>query len=205
MPSCSLSTKSTREELRNFLRTVVLLAILLTAFPAVCIANTALLNGCIVRVVDGDTVELQDDRRIIHTIRLAGIDAPEAKMPYGKQANEFLTDLILGKEVVALTYKQDRYGRTIATILLAGQDVNLAMIGAGLAWHYKHYAKEQTAADALAYSQAENIARAKHLAVWQESNPAAPWDWRANHRVRETKSGGTIMRRELSTSSTNTQ
>jgi endonuclease YncB( thermonuclease family) len=205
MTSTSLLIKTLRQNLRHFFHTIVLLAILLSSFPAVCIAKTALLNGCIVRVVDGDTVKLQDDRRIIHAIRLAGIDAPEAKMPYGKQATELLTDLILGKEVVALTYKQDRYGRTIATILLAGQDVNLAMIGAGLAWHYKHYAKEQAAADSLAYSQAENMARAKYLAVWQESNPTAPWDWRANLRVRETKSGGTIMRRELSTSSTHTQ
>jgi endonuclease YncB( thermonuclease family) len=205
MTSTSLPIKSFRQNLSHVFHTIVLLAILLTAFPVVCIANTALLNGCIVRVVDGDTVKLQDDQRIIRTIRLAGIDAPESKMPYGTQATEFLTDLILGKDVVAVTYKQDRYGRTIATIMLAGQDVNLAMIKVGLAWHYKRYAKEQSIAVALAYGQAEDMARAKHLAIWLESNPTAPWEWRENLRTRGIKSSGSIMRGELSSSSVNTQ
>jgi endonuclease YncB( thermonuclease family) len=53
--------------------------------------------------------------------------------------------------------------------MLGAQDVNLAMIQAGLAWHYKHYAKEQPAAEARAYAQAEDQARAQHLALWQDS------------------------------------
>ena len=104
MTSISLPIKTFRQSLRHFFHKIVLLAILLTAFPVVYLANAATLNGCIVLVVDGDTVKLQDHQRIIHTIRLAGIDAPESKMPYGKQATAFLTDLILGKDVVAVPY-----------------------------------------------------------------------------------------------------
>ena len=42
--------------------------------------------GRIIRVTDGDTVTLlsSDNTRI--TIRLAGIDAPESRMPYGHMA-----------------------------------------------------------------------------------------------------------------------
>jgi micrococcal nuclease len=127
LTNISFLIKTLHQNLIHFFHDIVLLAILLTALPVVCIANTALLSGCIVRVVDGDTVKLMDGDLDIHTIRLAGIDAPESKMPYGKQASAFLTALILGKDVVAVPYKQDRHGRTIATIFLHGKDINLAI------------------------------------------------------------------------------
>ena len=182
MTSTSLNIKTFRQNLRHFFHTINLLAILLTAFPVVSIANTALLSGCIVRVVDGDTVKLLDDDRVIHTIRLAGIDAPESKMPYGKQATAFLKDLILGKEVVAVPYKQDRYGRTIATIFLHEKDISLAIIDGGLAWHYKKYTSEQPRSEALAYAHSELIARQKKLALWSDETPIAPWEWRVTNQ-----------------------
>ncbi len=160
-------------------------------------AGTALLQGRVVNVTDGDTVTLLDDQQVLHKIRLAGIDAPESAMPYGHEAGRFLAGMVLGKVVKAVTYKQDRYGRTIATLMVGKQDVNLAMIKAGLAWHYKHYAKDQPADEALAYEQAENSARAKHLALWQATAPTAPWGWRANRRSHDERRRRAIMHSEL--------
>ena len=182
MTSTSSFIKTLRQSLRHFSHTIVLLAILLIAFPIVSIANNAHLNVRIFRVVDGDTVKLLDDDRVIHTIRLAGIDAPESKMPYGKQATAFLTGLILGKAVVAVPYKQDRYGRTIATIFLHEKDINLAIIDAGLAWHYKKYASEQPRFEAMAYAHSELMARQNKLALWSDEEPIAPWEWRSAHQ-----------------------
>ena len=162
-----------------FLTSVMVLALL----QATGHAGTALLQGRVVNVTDGDTVTLLDDQQALHKIRLAGIDAPESAMPYGHEAGRFLVGMVLGKVVQAVTYKQDRYGRTIATLMVGTKDVNLAMIQAGLAWHYKHYAKDQPANEALAYEQAENTARELHLALWQENAPTAPWDWRVDRRI----------------------
>jgi len=175
-------------------------ALLLVLLQAAAHAGPGLLPGRIVRVTDGDTVTLQDEHQTLHKIRLAGIDAPESKMPYGQTATLFLTALVLGKELEAVTYKQDRYGRTIATLMLGAQDVSLAMIQAGMAWHYKHYAKEQPAAQAQAYAQAEVLARTQNLALWQDSDPDAPWDWRKSRRMRPRQSAGAIMLGELATS-----
>jgi len=163
-------------------------------------AASLILHGRIVRVTDGDTVTLLDERHTLHKIRLAGIDAPESAMPYGNHATVYLMSQVFGKDVDAVTYKQDRYGRTVATLMLGAQDVNLAMIHAGLAWHYKHYAQEQPAAQALAYEQAEELARTKNLALWQDSDPCAPWDWRKSRRTRPPQSAGDIMLRELAMS-----
>lgn len=146
-------------------------ALLLSLLHATGHAGPALLQGRIVRVTDGDTVTLQDDHQALHKIRLAGIDAPESAMPHGQAATLFLTALVLDKEVEAVTYKQDRYGRTIASLMQGTQDINLAMIQAGLAWHYKQYAKVQPAAEARTYAQAEEIARAQHLAHGETATP----------------------------------
>lgn len=167
--------------------------LLLVLLQATAYAGPLILQGRIVRVTDGDTVTLLDERQTLHKIRLAGIDAPESAMPYGQQAALHLAALVLGKAVEAVTYKQDRYGRTVATLMLGEQDVNLAMLQAGLAWHYKHYAKEQPAAQAQAYAQAEALARTRNLALWQDSDPDEPWNWRKNRRARPPQSVGAIM------------
>jgi endonuclease YncB( thermonuclease family) len=175
-------------------------SVLLVLLQATAHAGPLILQGRIVRVMDGDTVTLRDERQTLHRIRLAGIDAPESAMPYGHQATLHLVSLVLGKELEAVAYKQDRYGRTVATLMLGAQDINLAMLQAGLAWHYKHYAKEQPAAQAQAYAQAEVQARTKNLALWQDSHPDAPWDWRKSRRARPRQSAGAIMLDELATS-----
>lgn len=60
-------------------------------------------------------------------------------MPFGQRSKEHLSDLIFSKDVQVETEKLDRYGRKLGKILLDRKDINLAMINAGLAWHYKKY------------------------------------------------------------------
>jgi endonuclease YncB( thermonuclease family) len=135
-------------------------------------------RGRVVKVSDGDTVTLlgADNTRI--KIRLAGIDAPESRMPYGHAAQAYLACLVLNKEVVAMVHKQDRYGRTVATLWIASKDLNLTMVQAGMAWHYILYAHEQTKATATAYAQAESFARSQRYGLWQDKHPRQPWIWR---------------------------
>ena len=135
------------------------------------------LQGQVVRVSDGDTVTLQTHDSTIK-IRLAGIDAPETKMAYGATAKAYLADLVLDKDVIAITRKKDRYGRTVATLMLGTKDVNLAMVQAGLAWHYKQYVREQSEPQAVAYAQSEIDARTQAHGLWQDEKPMAPWEWR---------------------------
>ena len=135
------------------------------------------LQGQVVRVSDGDTVTLQTQDSTIK-IRLAGIDAPETKMPHGPQAKAHLAALVLGKHVHAIAQKKDRYGRTIATLMLNTKDVNLAMVQAGMAWHYKQYEREQTEVQALTYARTELVARGEGRGLWGEADAVPPWAWR---------------------------
>jgi len=141
-----------------------------------------ILIGKVVAVADGDTITVLDGSRTQHKIRLAGIDTPERKQPFGQRAKEKLSDLVFGKTVEVEIDKVDRYGRSIGKVVIDGRDANLAMVTAGLAWHYKKYQTEQSASDRRLYSRAEDDARAGRLGLWREPEPIAPWDWRRGER-----------------------
>jgi endonuclease YncB( thermonuclease family) len=84
------------------------------------------LVGKVVAVADGDTITVLDDTKVQHKIRLAGIDAPERKQPFGQRARERLSELVFGKTVQVETEKTDRYGRQVGKVLIEGRDANLA-------------------------------------------------------------------------------
>jgi endonuclease YncB( thermonuclease family) len=105
------------------------------------LAQPEILRGRVVKIADGDTLTVLDRSNRQHKIRLVGIDAPERKQPFHTKSRQNLADLVFGKEVAVEWHKRDRYKRILGKVVLDGQDVNLAQIRAGLAWHYKQYGK----------------------------------------------------------------
>ena len=90
--------------------------------------------------------------------------------------------------------KTDRYRRKVGKVTFATercnapecpmvQDANLAMILAGVAWHYKQYEREQSDGDRVRYAEAEETARAEHIGLWRDPNPEAPWDYRKRNKL----------------------
>jgi len=89
------------------------------------------ITGRVVGVTDGDTVTVLDASRTQHKIRLHGIDAPESRQDYGQQSKQALSSQVFGKQVLVRTTDKDRYGRTVGTIIVDGQDANLWMVRHG--------------------------------------------------------------------------
>ncbi len=141
-------------------------------------ASAATLVGQVVGVTDGDTVTVLDEQRQQHKIRLAGIDAPEKKQPFGQRSKEALSDSVFGKRVSVEWEKFDRYGRIVGKIIVDAKDVNLSQVEAGLAWWYQKYSAEQSVADRRLYELAEEDAKREHLGLWGDAEPVAPWDFR---------------------------
>ncbi len=141
-------------------------------------ANAAVLNGAVVGITDGDTITVLDDNKQQHKIRIMGIDAPEKAKAFGAASKKALSDLIYQKSVTVDYKKQDRYERKVGKVILNSKDICLTMIELGMAWHYKEYAKEQSANDRDLYSQAEVTARLSKLGLWQDSNPIKPSEFR---------------------------
>ena len=136
------------------------------------------LTGRIVSIADGDSVTLLDTNLRQHKIRLSGIDAPERRQPFGNRSRLHLGALVFGKRVTAHCPKTDRYKRAVCRIEVDGIDANLAQLDAGMAWHYKAYAREQRAPDRRRYAQAEDRARDARQGLWADRAPMAPWDFR---------------------------
>lgn len=119
----------------------------------------------VVRVVDGDTFDIDEpDGKYSHTrIRMLGLDTPETVKPntpvqhYGPEASDHLKELLKGRSVTVElddAATRDKYQRLLAYALLAGTNVNLAMVEEGYGYadpRFPHrlkgqFAKAQTGA-----------------------------------------------------------
>jgi endonuclease YncB( thermonuclease family) len=107
-----------------------------------------------------------------------GIDAPEKKQDFGAASKQALSNYIYQKEVTVEYKKKDRYQRILGKVILNKQDICLAMISDGMAWHYKDYEKEQSKTDRDLYSQAEVKAREAKRGLWQDSKAIKPSEFR---------------------------
>ena len=145
----------------------------------------------VIRIVDGDTIQVKgdDDKKL--KIRLLGIDAPELKQNFGKESSLYLNKIINGEfiNVISLSnkdkpYTLDFYKRILGKIILNGKDINLEMIKKGMAWHYKKYKNSQSIEDQQSYNKAENEARKKNVGLWSYEKPVPPWSWRKINRKR---------------------
>jgi endonuclease YncB( thermonuclease family) len=135
------------------------------------------LYGAITAVHDGDTITLQTEAAT-KKIRLAGIDAPEIKQPYGIASRDALSQDVLNQSVTVDTTKTDKYGRSVGKVLLNGEDVNLKQVRRGLAWVYNDYIKELSTEDRELYKAAEKASNDEQIGLWQDEQPVAPWQYR---------------------------
>ncbi|AYN25651.1 nuclease (plasmid) [Buttiauxella sp. 3AFRM03] len=131
------------------------------------------ISGKVVRVLDGDTVEIMAEG-VATRVRLNGIDAPEKMQPFGQRSKKVLTEMVAGKIVLAVGDKQDRYGRLLATLMLDGRDINATQVYSGMAWVYRYKGNATTPA----YLRYEQDARTARRGLWSENQPVEPAIWR---------------------------
>ena len=127
----------------------------------------------------------EGDRLTVHhqgrkdMIYLRGIDCPELKQPYGKQAKHVTAAYIANREVVVRDLKRDRQGRMTADILLPdGRQIAHELIKEGLAWVQPGGAGAQDLKDM------EELAKASKNGLWSEPNPVPPWKWKSTKPAR---------------------
>ncbi|MBE1236655.1 thermonuclease family protein [Phaeovibrio sulfidiphilus] len=108
------------------------------------------IRGEVVRVIDGDTLEVEafvwPDHRVTASVRVEGIDTPElrgrcdAEKEMARRARDYVIALLdhHGSTVLLKKVRHDKYaGRVLASVLLPG-DIDLAgtLIAEGLARPY---------------------------------------------------------------------
>lgn len=99
--------------------------------------NEGLSSNTVVRVIDGDTIELASGE----IVRYIGIDTPESVHPskpvecFAKQASLKNEELVLG-EVVSLEKDfsdKDRFGRLLRYVYVGDKFINLELVSLGYA------------------------------------------------------------------------
>jgi micrococcal nuclease len=134
-------------------------------------------TGAVTRVIDGDTIDVSDGRRI-YRVRICGMDAPESGQEFGEEAATALRKVVGGKTVTVTGVEIDKYDRLVAYVDYSGQNLGVAMCAAGLAW------ADKFGANPKAYILAEHQARAARKGLWRGSGgpaPVYPAEFRAQH------------------------
>ena len=140
-----------------------------------CLAAT--FHGEVISVLDGDTIEVLHNNRA-ERIRLNGIDCPEKGQAFSKRAKQAASDLTFRKDVTLLTHGLDKYGRTLADVLLLdGTNVNHELVKDGWCWWYRKYAPGDTVLEGL-----ERDAREAKKGLWADPQPVPPWVYRKARR-----------------------
>ena len=130
-----------------------------------------LITAKCIGISDGDTIKVLVGNEQVR-IRLEGIDCPERGQPFGNNAKQLVGELCHNREIGYVENDRDRWGRVIATVYVDGNDLSLALLRNGLAWHYAKYNDDER------YATAERSARARKVGLWSDGDPMPPWDWR---------------------------
>jgi micrococcal nuclease len=155
---------------------------------AAALAATACASGCqpstanppsktaeIVRVVDGDTLIVDDGGEEVDRVRLLGIDTPESVKPGtppecgSKRASASLAELAPRGSRVRLTTDgdsgdvRDDYGRLLAFVAVGGRDLGLVQIRRGWADVYAY--RDRRFAGRARYERARDRAAGRRVGV----------------------------------------
>jgi len=142
------------------------------------LARAEVFTGKVVGINEGDTLTVLRGRNPAK-IRLHGIDAPEAGQGLGTRVKQAASELVFGKVATVQPPGTDRYGRTVALVMLPdGRTLNHELVRSGFAWWSRKYVPGDTTLERL-----EAEARGARRGLWSQASPIAPWEWRRHPRL----------------------
>lgn len=127
------------------------------------------ITGTCKRVVDGDTLHLEDGTKV----QIWGIDAPEKGQPYADKATAYLEKTSKGRKLTIKVKETDQYGRKVAEVAAGDTDLGLFMVRSGMAWH-----DDYNAPDATKLAAAMKKARKAKKGLWADKAPVKPYFFR---------------------------
>jgi len=118
----------------------------------------------VTRVIDGDTMEVELNGKV-YKVRYIGINSPEYNQPYGDEATQANSSLVLGKTVILEkdVSETDKYGRLLRYVYVGNLFVNAHLVKYG-------WAQASTYPPDVKYSDLfvslEREARENNLGCW---------------------------------------
>ena len=145
-------------------------------------AGRRVIEGKVIRVVDGDTIEIVSSGAKIR-VRLSGIDTPERGQPWAEESRAALLERVQGREVRVNEVAIDRYGRSVGEVYADDVCVGCELVREGHAWVYRRFTDDRV------LLELEAQARIAKRGLWglPETQRIAPWEWRREHGPRESQ------------------
>lgn len=137
--------------------------------PPSSISSSVKQTARVIRVIDGDTIEVDIQGRL-YRVRYLGIDAPESNQPFGPEATAKNRELVGGKTVLLEkdVSETDRYGRLLRYVWVGNLLVNVELVRLG-------YAQVVTVPPDVKYHQilllAQREAQAYQRGLWAPQKP----------------------------------
>ena len=155
--------------------------LIVTAFFLSTAAIALDLQGKVVAVLDGNTLQIVCQNYQTHVIQLIGIDSPELSQEYGEESKKYLEKIALGKKVTVSIEGKDRRGNPLAVVMVNGKrDLRVELLEEGLAWTSEKNPRPELEA---CRTRAEN----KGIGLWKQNNPTPPWTHRRQQSMLEPK------------------
>ena len=136
----------------------------------------------IIRCHDGDTCTTDKGEKI----RLACIDAPELKQPFGKASRDHLKEIIKDRAAKIDRINTDRFGRTIAILYINNggkwQAVQSLQSKAGTVWAFDRFKRNCPIWNSI--NREFQIAQSKKIGLFADGQAIEPWKWRQNEKLR---------------------
>ena len=152
---------------------LVIAGLLFFATPALAQSTQSV---TVVRVVDGDTIEVNPAVSGTEDVRLLGVDTPETVdpnepvEPYGPEASAFTNQQLEGERVTLIFDQErtDQYGRVLAYVQISGRSetFNETLLKQGYAQLYVVPPNDRYEAR---FSQAQDQARQAQRGIWELS------------------------------------
>jgi endonuclease YncB( thermonuclease family) len=164
-----------RKRRTNTIALFALFAVIAISSPAYAQSEEKIVRGQVIGIVEGDTLTVAVDSKQVR-VRLAEIDAPETKQPFGNRSKKSLSDLCFWVEAELTIRGKDQYGRKLARVVCNGVDANAEQVKRGMAWVFDKYAKDPV------LFKLQDEARTEKRGLWSDKNSIPPWEWRKTHR-----------------------
>ena len=110
------------------------------------------------KIADGDTFILENNKQ---TVRLFGLDAPEADNCYGSESYSRLSELLKKKKVQLKEPLVDHFGRIVALVYVDGKLINEIMIKEGYAAY-----QSEPGSGKEAMKAAHELAKSKKIGIY---------------------------------------
>lgn len=137
------------------------------------------IRGKVVKVIDGDTINILNYENKLIKVRLYGIDAPEKSQDFGEKSRKVLASFVAGENIDVTVLDIDRYGRYVGRILIDGKDLAEELLKTGMVWVYSAYCKIP---ECGRWKSMETQAKTSKIGLWSNPSAQAPWLWRKKHK-----------------------